>query len=205
MTIVKNVSRGPRGLHLKDGTFLELEPGRSSEDVEISEGELEAARRTGWFRFDGEGDSETVVIGADTAETARMIAEAREEFERRWNEVNDQLTAANQRADDAEDKLDKANAEVDRLTSENDRLSATIAAFDHDGDGKPGGTANAEPASDDAVKTALEQLDSGNDEHWTQTGLPAVDAVAKLAGGKVTRDQITNVAPALSRETAKKG
>jgi hypothetical protein len=82
---------------------------------------------------------------------------------------------------------------------------AIHSPLDHDGNGKPGGAAQADPASDDAIKAALGLLDPEKDEHWTQAGIPSVEAVAEIADGKVTRDQIKALAPDLTRETAKKG
>lgn len=49
----------------------------------------------------------------------------------------------------------------------------------------------------------IDQLDAGNDEHWTSTGLPSVEAVADLMGEKVTRDQIDKAAPGFNRAAAK--
>lgn len=49
----------------------------------------------------------------------------------------------------------------------------------------------------------LQQLDPSNADHWTSDGLPRVDVVSALAGGvQVTREQITNAAPKLTRESA---
>jgi hypothetical protein len=47
----------------------------------------------------------------------------------------------------------------------------------------------------------LRTLDPENDDHWTTDGLPRVDAVTKIVGGKVDRDQITDAAPLLNRES----
>lgn len=50
------------------------------------------------------------------------------------------------------------------------------------------------------LPTALQQLDAGNDDHWTADGLPRVEVVSGLIGNDVTRKQITNAAPTLTRE-----
>ncbi len=52
------------------------------------------------------------------------------------------------------------------------------------------------------IQHALRALDPDNDGHWTDDGLPRVDAVAVLAGEKVTRKQITNTDPEFTRERA---
>lgn len=52
------------------------------------------------------------------------------------------------------------------------------------------------------IRTALAQLDPQDDEHWTMDGLPRVDAVAVLSGyDEVTRKEITDAAPGLTRDT----
>lgn len=58
------------------------------------------------------------------------------------------LKAETDRADDAEKARDDARAQVEKLEgelskalSDGDALRAKIAAFDHDGDGQPGGSA----------------------------------------------------------------
>lgn len=50
------------------------------------------------------------------------------------------------------------------------------------------------------IKTALNQLDPLDDEQWTTDGAPRVDAVAKILGTEVTRKQITDAAPDLTRD-----
>jgi hypothetical protein len=49
---------------------------------------------------------------------------------------------------------------------------------------------------------ALRQLDAGNDNHWTEDGLPRLDTVKLMAGDqKITREQCTAAAPGFSRAT----
>lgn len=56
-----------------------------------------------------------------------------------------------------------------------------------------------------AVRTALTKLDPKEDAHWTSTGLPSVEAVRELSGDKeVSRQDIQNLAPKLTREEATK-
>lgn len=49
------------------------------------------------------------------------------------------------------------------------------------------------------ILTALAQLDSSNDEHWTTSGLPAMAIMQALAGAEVTRAQVNAVAPNYTR------
>lgn len=54
----------------------------------------------------------------------------------------------------------------------------------------------------DEITAALELLDGSEDKHWTSAGLPAVEAVAELAGKSVTRAAIEAIAPDLKRPAA---
>jgi hypothetical protein len=49
------------------------------------------------------------------------------------------------------------------------------------------------------ITTALAQLDPDRDEHWTSSGLPAMDAMRALVGAEVTRAQVTAAAPDFTR------
>lgn len=49
------------------------------------------------------------------------------------------------------------------------------------------------------IITGLASLDPKVDGHWTKDGLPKIDVVAGLVGGKLTRKQITEAAPSFSR------
>jgi hypothetical protein len=49
------------------------------------------------------------------------------------------------------------------------------------------------------LKEAIEQLDHSVDAHWTEDGMPSVDAVSAIIGREVTREQITKAAPDLVR------
>lgn len=50
------------------------------------------------------------------------------------------------------------------------------------------------------ILLALSQLDTTNDEHWTDAGLPLVDVVSELAGINLSRADITEVAPEFTRD-----
>jgi len=52
------------------------------------------------------------------------------------------------------------------------------------------------------IKEALAQLDTMDDDKWTEDGAPLVDAVSEIMGGKVTRKEITDAAPKFSRSNA---
>ena len=52
------------------------------------------------------------------------------------------------------------------------------------------------------LQEALSGLDASDDDHWTKSGLPAVEAVDLLLGGSVTRADIERAAPDLKRDTA---
>lgn len=55
------------------------------------------------------------------------------------------------------------------------------------------------PAMREDITAAIGLLDATNDDHWTSAGLPAVDAVAELAGKRVTRAAIHAAAPDAKR------
>ena len=61
--------------------------------------------------------------------------------------------------------------------------------------------AKPEPAGDD-ITAAIDLLDPANDEHSTNAGLPAVDAVSALVGRTVTRAEINAAAPDFMRPAA---
>ncbi len=48
MTKLTNYTSGPKGVHTVGG-LVYVAPGQTSEDLDISEGELKAAKVTGWF------------------------------------------------------------------------------------------------------------------------------------------------------------
>lgn len=52
------------------------------------------------------------------------------------------------------------------------------------------------------IIAALKQLDPVNDAHWADNGEPLLEAVKAMSGiAKLTREQVTNVAPTLNRST----
>lgn len=190
-----NHTQGLRGIRLKSGEMVWLDVGKS---VDLKKEDIAEPMPDLGTKSAIEADS-----GGD--ERVRLAVE---EVSRRAQDHIDQLTtdhsrvvaALTDRAEAAEDSLSEANGKIEDL-------AAQLAKFDPDGNGKPGGSTAGigEAASDDSVKTALDLLDTTKDSDWTAAGLPAVEAVAELAGGKVTREQIKALAPDLTRETAKKG
>lgn len=66
-------------------------------------------------------------------------------------------------------------------------------------DGVPADKTPLEAAMADDIKAAVALLDGKNDDHWTAAGLPAVDAVAEIAGKTVTRAAINEAAPDAKR------
>jgi len=53
-----------------------------------------------------------------------------------------------------------------------------------------------------SIADAVGKLDPANDEHWTEDGLPRVDAVTKLVGRPVVRREVTEAAPKATRAAA---
>lgn len=52
------------------------------------------------------------------------------------------------------------------------------------------------------IRKAIENLDPSNDEHWTNAGLPAVNAVSDAVGETVSRQQIAEAYPGYDRAKA---
>ena len=49
MTKLTNYTKGPKGVHTEDQGLVYIDGGKTSEDLNVSEGELKAAKATGWF------------------------------------------------------------------------------------------------------------------------------------------------------------
>ncbi len=61
----------------------------------------------------------------------------------------------------------------------------------------------ADRAAKTAGREALLKLDPANDDHWTDAGLPSVEAVREIAGVQtISRADITALAPNLNRDEA---
>jgi predicted RNase H-like nuclease (RuvC/YqgF family) len=50
------------------------------------------------------------------------------------------------------------------------------------------------------LKQAIRELDPKNDDHWTTNGAPLVALVSELVGREITRQEIIDVAPGLTRD-----
>lgn len=62
------------------------------------------------------------------------------------------------------------------------------------------------PANKDDIVKALAQLDSGNDDHWTDDGLPRVNIMQELTKDPaLTRKQISEAAPGFSKAGTEAG
>lgn len=61
----------------------------------------------------------------------------------------------------------------------------------------------AAAAIKDQIAAALKTLDGANDDHWTKSGKPAVDAVNAALGQEVKRKDITDAAPDFARPEQK--
>ena len=123
MAKITNYARGPRGITLKDGSMIWLDPGQS-EDIKKDDiaGPLPDLGTEPNVSDDDDGDA---------------VAALRAEIDGLKADHEKALSVEKQRADDAEKLLAEASAEIDGL-------KAQVAKFDADGDGKPGGSKAAD-------------------------------------------------------------
>lgn len=56
MTKLTNYTKGPKGVHTEDLGLVYINSGTTSDDLNINEGELKAAKATGWFSKPKDGD-----------------------------------------------------------------------------------------------------------------------------------------------------
>jgi len=61
--------------------------------------------------------------------------------------------------------------------------------------------APAEEAPTDLL-AAINLLDPTNDDHWTQSGAPAIAAIEEIYGNDTTRAEVNEVAPGYDRDAA---
>lgn len=64
------------------------------------------------------------------------------------------------------------------------------------------GTLSEAATTDNDILIALNKLDAENDDHWTTTGKPAMEAVNALLPAAITRARLDEVAPNFSRPEA---
>lgn len=53
------------------------------------------------------------------------------------------------------------------------------------------------------IKKAILSLEADNNDHWTQSGLPSVEAVSGILGEQVTRKDIGSAIPGFDRDKAR--
>lgn len=132
----------------------------------------------------GEPAEGSVLVGNEDEDSEvgkarrEIIEKAQAEIERITAEHATALQAETARADKAEAELKEANDKIAELTGK-----------------------LAEPASPAEIVAAVGLLDAKSDAHWTDAGLPRVEAIAELTGKSVTRAAITEAAPDAKRPT----
>jgi hypothetical protein len=62
------------------------------------------------------------------------------------------------------------------------------------------GEVSPEDVRDTQIKEALKKLNRDKDDHWTKSGLPAMEAVEKYANMQLTRDEVTAAWPGFKRD-----
>ena len=97
-----------------------------------------------------------------------------------------------------EDIVDVVNQE------NNENEPETVVGDDNESkaEGEPEKSEEAPDAESvgDKIKLALDLLDHDNDEHWTQAGLPSMDAVEALVGDDtITRSDVESASPGFVR------
>ena len=152
MAKITNHARGPRGISLKDGSTIWLDPGQS-EDIKKDDiaGPLPDLGVAPAVASSEDSNDRVAALSAEidslkadhaqalAAEKQRaddaekLLAEASAEIDSLKADHAQALAAEKQRADDAEKLLAEASAEIDSL-------KAQVAKFDADGDGKTGGS-----------------------------------------------------------------
>ena len=102
--------------------------------------------------------------------------------------------------------VEEVNAANNKLVKENSQLRD---ALEEQGDNVALQEENARLQSENeklkvvVISSTLNLLDSADDTHWTQEGLPRVEVICELMGDDtVTREQIEMARPEFTRETA---
>lgn len=96
MIKVTNIAPGPRGVHNGD-SILMLAPGETGE-ADISKANLEAAKKTGWFTFEGQSakEVETAYGNMTDDELRALLADKGIAADGRWG--HDKLVAEAKKA-----------------------------------------------------------------------------------------------------------
>lgn len=74
--------------------------------------------------------------------------------------------------------------------------------FPHMSEQTAPGTLSEAATTDNDILIALNKLDAEDDDHWTTTGKPAMEAVNALLPAAITRARLDEVAPNFSRPEA---
>lgn len=74
MTKFTNLTTGPKGVHTLNG-LVYIDGGKTSDDLDVSEGELASAKSTGFFAIDGEEVEDRGLAGMKV-EDLKALAEA---------------------------------------------------------------------------------------------------------------------------------
>ncbi len=150
-----------------------------------------------------------VAIG-QPSEAARLVSEAEDEVAEKAatekaaaEKVAAEKAAAEAKAAAEKEAAEKAAAEKaaaekaaadKQLADEAEKAAAEKAA------------AEADPLGEDVPKTLAQiiaELDPDNADHWTDRGLPSMEAVETLAGKAYTRAEVEAAAPGYTRTKAK--
>jgi hypothetical protein len=80
MPKLTNYTPGPKGVHTVNG-LVYIDAGKTSDDLDISDGELKAAKATGWFSaptLEGDDDADGEGLNGNTVAELKAIAESEE-------------------------------------------------------------------------------------------------------------------------------
>lgn len=88
MVKVRNISEGPRGLYVKgNANPVMLDTGPDFVELDVEAGELESARKTGWFEIKGE----PAKADEPDADLAKAVAELDHRDDKQWSGKNPNL------------------------------------------------------------------------------------------------------------------
>ena len=73
MPTVKNIDKGPRGIHVKGGGIVMIEPGQTRDDLDITKDELDSANESGWFEIKGYKLSEAAAKTKENVEADKPL------------------------------------------------------------------------------------------------------------------------------------
>jgi hypothetical protein len=119
----------------------------------------------------------------------------------------DDDAAEKEAADKAAEKeaADKAAAEkeaADKAAAEKEAVAKAAAEKEAADKVAAASQSGTEPTSP-TLEAVVKGLDPANDEHWTSRGVPSMEAIEKVLGKSVTREEVEAAAPGLTRTKAK--